>query len=319
MPGVASAQSLPLSLRGNRSLDTWLRIDAGGTVTVFSGKVELGQGIRTALAQVVADELDVAIDRLRMATVDTLGSPNEGRTTGSNSVPDGGTALRVASAQARQLLLENAAARLGSDVADLNVEDGVVSARNGRSVSYWELLADGRFDTEIDAQAIPKPHNSYTYVGTSQPRVDLPAKFLGEPAYIHDMRPPNMVHARVVRGDLAVSEIVSVDDAPVRRMPGVVAVVRDGNFLAVVTEREEQAIDAAAALRSATRWRTSRRYPGPAALPSILRDVETADELIAETPSNGAQIVREFSANYSRPFIAHASLGPSCAIGQWDG
>ena len=319
IPGVAAAQSLPRSLRRNPRLDSWLRIEAGGTVTVFSGKVELGQGIRTALAQVVADELDVSIDRLRMATVDTSGSPNEGRTTGSNSVPDGGTALRVASAQARKLLLENAAARLGSDAADLTVEDGVVNAASGRSISYWELLADGRFDAEIDGQAAPKPHDAYTYVGTSVPRLDLPAKFTGQPAYIQDMRLPDMVHARVVRGDLAVSEIVSVDDAAVKRMPGVTAVVRDGNFLAVVAEREEQAIDAAAALRDATRWRTSRRYPQPGALPHMLRELETADERIAEVPPNGAAVVRTLSADYSRPFIAHASLGPSCAIAHWDG
>ncbi len=318
MPGRASAQSLPLSLRRNRDLDTWLRIEAGGTVAVFSGKVELGQGIRTALAQVVADELDVSIDRVRMATVDTLRSPDEGRTTGSNSVPDGGTALRVASAQARGLLIENAAARLGADATDLTVNDGVVRAPGGRSISYWELLGDGRFDAEIDGQAALKAHDTYTYVGTSQPRIDLPAKFTGEPAYIQDMRLPGMVHARVVRGDLAVSEIVSVDDAAVRRMPGVIAVVRDGNFLAVVAEREEQAIDAAAALRDATRWRASRHYPQPGALPLMLRELETADERIAEVPPSGAAVARTLSADYSRPFIAHASLGPSCAIAQWD-
>ncbi|MDH3419439.1 MAG: molybdopterin-dependent oxidoreductase, partial [Gammaproteobacteria bacterium] len=128
-----------------------------------------------------------------------------------------------------------------------------------------------------------------------------------------------LVHARIVRGDLAVSEIVSTDDAAVRRMPGVISVVRDGNFLAVVAEREEQAIDAAAALRAATRWRTSRRYPAPDALPLLLRDLETADEVIAEVPPTGAQVVRTLGADYSRPFIAHASLGPSCAIAQWDG
>jgi CO/xanthine dehydrogenase Mo-binding subunit len=319
VPGIAAAQSLPRSLRGNRSLDTWLRIDTGGTVTVFSGKVELGQGIRTALSQVVADELDVSIDRLRMATVDTSASPNEGRTTGSNSVPDGGTALRVAAAQARQILVENAATQLGADAGSLTVEDGVVSDGGGRSVSYWDLLGDGRFETEVDGRVPPKAHDTYTYVGTSQPRIDLPAKFTGQPAYVHDMRLPDMAHARIVRGDIAVSDIVSLDDSAVRQMPGVVDVVRDGNFLAVVTEREEQAIAAAAALRDATRWRAPKAYPAPGALPLMLRELETADELIAEVPPDGADIVREFRADYSRPFIAHASLGPSCAVAQWDG
>jgi len=320
MPLAATAQSLPRSVRGNRSLDTWLRLDADGTVTVFSGKVELGQGIRTALAQVVADELDVSINRLRMATVDTIGSPDEGRTTGSNSVPDGGTALRYAAAQARQILLENAAGHLGADSSALTIEDGIVSADGGRRVvSYWELLSDGRFNAEIDGEAALKPYTGYRYVGTAQPREDLPAKFTGEPAYIHDIRLPDMVHARIVRGTMAVSEVVSVDDTAVRRMPGVISVARDGNFLAVVAEREEQAVAAAEALREATRWRAPKRYPAPGALPLLLRELETVDERIAEVPANGAEVVRELRADYSRPFVAHASLGPSCAIAHWDG
>jgi len=319
-PSLAGAQSLPRSLRGNRDLDMWLRIDAGGTVTVFSGKVELGQGIKTALAQVVADELDVSMARVRMATTDTARSPNEGRTVGSNSVPDGGSALRVASAQARQILFENAAAHLGADVNELVVDDGVVRVRGGdRSVTYWTLLSEDGFNTEVDGRAAPKPHDQYRYVGTAQPRIDLPSKFLGERAYIHDLRLPAMAHARIVRGDMAVSEIVSVDDAAVRRMPGVVTVVRDGNFLAVVAEREEQAVAAADALVKATRWRAPKSYPSRDALPALLRRLPTEDSVIAETPATGAVIAREFHADYSRPFIAHASLGPSCALAHWDG
>ncbi|HEX9876626.1 MAG TPA: molybdopterin cofactor-binding domain-containing protein [Gammaproteobacteria bacterium] len=320
VPGLLEAQSLPRSLRGNPDLDTWLRVDAGGTITVFSGKVELGQGIHTALAQVVADELDVGLGRLRMATVDTSGSPDEGRTVGSNSVPDGAGALRFAAAQARKILVENAAARLGVDARELSVADGVVRANGGgAAVSYWELLSDDGFNAEADGSAAPKPHTEHRYVGSPQPRVDLPAKFCGEPAYIHDVRLPGMAHARVVRGEMAVSEIVSIDDAAVSRMPGVLQVVRDGNFLAVVAEREEQAIAAAEALRRATRWRAPKAYPGPDALPALLRQLPTEDSVISETPPGGAEVVREFQAEYSRPFLAHASLGPSCAIAQWDG
>jgi len=320
VPSVARAQSLPRSIRGNRSLDTWLRIDSGGTVTVFSGKVELGQGIRTALAQVVADELDVSIDRLRMATVDTAGSPDEGRTVGSNSVPDGGSALRVAAAQARQVLLRNASTRLGVPASELSVDDGVIKAISTRqSVTYWDLLGGDGFDTEIDGSAQPKPHNQHRYVGSPQPRVDLPAKFFGQPAYIHDIRLPDMVHARIVRGPMAGSVIEASDEAAARRMPGVVTVVRDGNFLAVVAEREEQAIAAADGLRSVTRWRAPRSYPAPDALPALLRTLATEDSVISELPPGPTAVVRELSADYSRPFLSHASLGPSCAIAQWDG
>jgi nicotinate dehydrogenase subunit B len=319
-PRLASAQSIPRSLRRNPGLDTWLRIDVGGTVTVFSGKVELGQGIRTALAQVAAEELDVAIERLRMATVDTAGSPDEGRTVGSNSVPDSGSALRVAAAQARQVLLHNAAAELGVPPGELSVTDGLVTAASsGRSVSYWDLLAGKHFETEIDGSAAPKPFREHRYVGKPIQRVDLPAKFTGQPAYIHDIRLPDMAHARVVRAPIAASDIVSSDDSQVRRMPGVVTVVRDGNFLAVVAEREEQAIAAAAALKSATRWKTAQKYPQRDALPLLLRQLPTRDSVIRESTPTDIPVVRELEAAYSRPFLSHASLGPSCSIAQWDG
>ncbi|HSG64614.1 MAG TPA: molybdopterin cofactor-binding domain-containing protein, partial [Gammaproteobacteria bacterium] len=318
LPRVSGAQSLPRSVRSNRDLDTWLRIEAEGTVTVFSGKCELGQGIKTALAQVVADELDVDIARLRMATVDTARSPDEGRTVGSNSVPDSGSALRVAAAQARKILLDNAAARLSVPASELTVADGVVSG-GSRSVSYWELLSERGFDAEIDGSGAPKAHSGYRYVGRPQERVDLPAKFHGEPAFIHDLRLPNMAHARVVRGPMAVSEIVAVDDRGVREMPGVVEVVRDGNFLAVVADREEQAVAAAGVLRKATRWRAPKAYPAGEALPALLRGLRTEDSVIAETPPADTEVVRELTAAYSRPFIAHASLGPSCGVAEWDG
>jgi CO/xanthine dehydrogenase Mo-binding subunit len=315
----ANALSLPRSLRRNPSLDTWLRIDALGTVTVFSGKVELGQGIRTALAQVVADELDVAIHRIRMATVDTSHSPDEGRTVGSNSVADSGSALRHAAAQARQILLDNAAARLGTRATGLSVEDGVVSARDGRAVTYWELLGDQSFEADIRDATPVKPASAHRYVGAPQQRLDLPAKLFGAPAYIQDMRLPGMAHARVVRGDAAVSELLSVDDTGVRRMPGVVEVVRDGNFLAVVAEREEQAIAAAVALKETTSWRPPPAPPSLEDLPSLLQRLPTEDQVIVSAPPADPAVAREISASYSRPFISHASLGPSCAIARWDG
>ncbi len=319
IPTSGFAQTLPRSLGRNRRLDAWVRIEADGTVTVFSGKVELGQGIRTAIAQVAADELDVSLERLRAPTVDTAGSPDEGRTTGSNSVPDGGTAMRYACAQARELLLRNAAAHLGVDVADLAVDDGTVTASSsGQSVTYWALLGGRRFDAEADATAEPKSPASYRYVGRSEPRLDLAAKFTGQTAYIQDIRLPGMLHARIVRGDRAVSQIESFDDTHIRGLPGVVSVVRDGNFLAVVAEREEQAIAAATALRAATQWR-STPYPAGEDMSALLRKLPTMDEIVSEIPPGDTPVVRELEAAYSRPFIAHASLGPSCSVAEWDG
>lgn len=320
MPRTFAAGPLPRSLAANPDLDSWLRIDADGTVSVFSGKCEIGQGIKTALAQVVADELDVALERIRMHTVDTARSPNEGRTVGSNSVPDSGTALRLAAAEARQLLFENASERLGAPLEQLGVDDGrIIANGGGRSVTYWELLSGERFNTRVSGEARVKNPDLHRYVGTSQPRIDLPAKFLGEAAYLHDLVMPGMLHARIVRGEMAVSRLVSVDEEAVRRMPGVVSVVRNGNFLAVLARREEQAVAAAAELRRTARWEAPGSYPGPDELPMLLRDLPTEDTLITEIRGDAGPVAREVEAEYSRPFIAHAAIGPSAALAQWDG
>ncbi|MBT8336493.1 MAG: molybdopterin-dependent oxidoreductase [Gemmatimonadetes bacterium] len=319
LSSLADRWALPRSLRDNRTLDTWLRIDAGGTVTAFSGKVELGQGIRTALAQIVSDELDVSIDRLRMASVDTGRSPDEGRTAGSDSVADSGSALRHAAAQARRILLDNAGARLTVDPGELRVDDGVVHTPDGRSVSYWELLGDRGFDADLRPDVIVKAPAESRSVGTSLPRLDLPAKVFGEPAFIQDLRLPDMVHARVVRGGTVARQVPSGAEDTVRGMPGVVDVVRDGDFLAVVAGREEQAIAAAAALRETMPPLAPAPEPPPDDVPSLLRQLEASDEVIADTSRGAPGVAREFSAEYSRPFLSHASLGPSCAIAQWDG
>ena len=264
--------SLPPNLGRNPDLDTWIRVNADGSISISSGKCEIGQGIRTALAQIVADELDVAIERIHMQDVDTAHSPNEGATTGSNSVKDSGAALRVAAAEARHLLVESAAERLALPAARLSVEDGRVHSDTGReSVTYWDLLGDGRFNTRADGTVEPKSPESYRYVGTSVERLDLPAKFFGEPAFIQDLRLPGMLHARMVRSAVDAARLTGVETEAVARMPGVVAVVHDGSFLAVVAAREEQAIAAAEVLRDEAVWETVRTLPEPSEFPGLLR------------------------------------------------
>ena len=321
VPSVGRAQTqrrLAGSLRRNPQLDTWLKLNANGTVDVFAGKVELGQGIRTALAQIVADELDVALERIQMQNVDTARSANEGRTVGSNSVHDSGSALRAAGAEARRILLANASKRLGVDAARLSVDDGRILL-DGRSADadYWHLL-DGGFNADISATVPAKDPSSYRYVGRPVPRLDLPSKFFGDAAYIQDLRLPGMVHARVVRPGVDL-ELVEFDSAAVRKMPGVVDVVRDGSFLAVVAEREEQAVNAALALDRASRWRRAEPLPQPDAYPDLLRQLPIEESVIADTSATPVEVASEFEAEYSRPYIAHASIGPSTAIAQWDG
>ena len=317
---TAAQLPLPRSLAANPELDTWLRIGRDGSVTVFSGKCELGQGIKTALAQVVADELDVSIARIQMETVDTAHSPNEGRTVGSNSVPDSGRALRLAAAQARQILLDNAGRRLGIAVDQLRVEDGLISPSGGsQSVSYWQLLSEDGFNTDISGEVEPKHPQLHRYVGAAEPRIDLPAKFFGEAAFIHDLVLPGMLHARIVRAEIAASRLISADYETTRNMPGVTKVVQNGSFLAVLARREEQAVAAAEVLRASARWETVTTYPDPAELVSLLMTLPCEDSVIAATSSAANPVLREFEAQYSRPFIAHASIGPSAALAQWDG
>ena len=192
VPRLAFSQgAMPRSLEANPNLDTWLRINADATVSIWTGKAELGQGIRTALAQIAAEELDVAFERIRIEAVDTARSPSEGRTTGSVSIERSGAAIRMASAEARQLLLHNAAARLNIPAERLSVNDGQVLA-DGRDaeLSYRELLSDAAFDTRATASVAPKHPDQHRIVGTAQERIDLPAKFFGEPAYVHDVRLP---------------------------------------------------------------------------------------------------------------------------------
>jgi CO/xanthine dehydrogenase Mo-binding subunit len=311
---------LPGSLAQHKRLDTWLRVGADGTVTVLSGKVELGQGIRTALAQIVADELDVALDRLRLPSADTELSPDEGYTSGSVSIQQSGAALRQAAAEARLLLVELASTRLGAPAAELAVDDGRVTRRAGGSSSpattYWELVSDATLEVEATGRARPKAHAERRLVGRPVPRLDVPGKVFGEPVFVHDLRLPGMLHARVVRPPSYAARLAAVDEAAASALPGSVRIVRDGSFLAVVAEREEQAVAAAAALAGAARWTEATELPDSARLVEHLKRLPARDGTVSskgpEPPTVAGAATIE--AEYAKPFLAHASLAPSCAV-----
>lgn len=323
----ANAQSgsgLPGSITANPRLDMWLRIGADGSVSVATGKAEIGQGIGTALAQIAADELDVAFTRISMVAPDTSVSPNEGRTVGSLSIQQSGSAIRIAAAQARGILLSNAAAQLNANRDQLEVNDGEISVRgSARSLTYWELIEDADFDVEISGAFEPKTADDYELVGKAMRRTDMPAKFFGGSAYLQDVRLPDMLHARIVRPALAPARLIETDIESAEAMPGVTGVVRNGSFLAVVAEREEQAIAAADLLRSNSRWDQSRTLPDQDDFPELLQQLESDTEVIFErgsaTPAGAAENTRQFSAAYSRPYLAHASISPSAALAQFDG
>ncbi len=316
----APPRKLPGNLNTNRRLDRWLRINRDGTVTVFPGKVEIGQGILTALAQIVAEELDVSYGRIRLAPADTTYSPNEGMTSGSQSITDGGVALRYAAAEARDLLLQRAAARLGVSLEQLAVADGTVTSRSGGSVSYWELATDDLLAREATAEIAPKPAAQHTVIGIAVPRRDIPAKVRGAPSYVHDLDPPGLLHGRIARPPSYDARLAGIDEAEVRALPGVVAVVRDGSFLGVVAEREEQAIRALTRLKRIARWEESTVLPETMD-PRFLFKETTEDEVISEKRDAvaAARGAKTLEAEYTRPYIAHASIGPSCAVARFEG
>jgi nicotinate dehydrogenase subunit B len=314
-----SGPKLPGSLQTNRMLDGWLRINPDGSVTAFTGKVEIGQGIVTALAQIVADELDVDLARVSMISGDTATTPNEGVTSGSRSIEDSGAALRAACAEARGILLDTAAAKLSVPAPSLRVEDGVVFAPGGAKATYGELTTAAMFKREATGQAKTKPPSAHRFTGKSIPRRDIPAKVTGGPAYVHDMRLPGMVFGRVVRPPSPRAQLVSVDEQAARAMPGVVAVVRDGSFLAVAAEREEQAVAAARTLGKAASWQeTPSLPPSGRALFDHMRQQPSQQNVVSEKSEPAPAAAKMFSATFTRPFQAHAAIGPSCAVAQWE-
>ena len=308
-----NAPQLPANLKANPRLDRWVRFDADRTVTVFSGKVELGQGIETAMAQIAAEELDVPLDRVALVAGDTAIGPNEGFTAGSQSIEQGGTAMRAACAEVRKLFVETAARRLEVSAAELAVRDGTIEVPGtDLRTSYWDLAAEVSLAREATGEAAPKPAARYSIIGKSVPRRDLPAKFTGA-AYIHDMELPGMVHARVLRPPTYSARLVAFDADAVRALPGVVSVVVNGNFVGICAEREEQAVKALEAARGAARWDDKPALPEPVEIRDLLPRLPTETKTVFTKGVTGGTAAKRLEATYSRPYLAHASLGPSCA------
>jgi CO/xanthine dehydrogenase Mo-binding subunit len=313
---VTGKPALPGSLAAIPRLSRWLAIGRDGTVTVTSGKVELGQGILTALAQIVAEELDVDLDRIRMAAADTTRSPNEGVTSGSLSIQDSGAALRRVCAEARALLIERAAERLDVRANLFTVEDGTVSG-GGRSATYWELIDDALLDRDATGTVAPKAPADYRVVGKAALRRDLPDKVMGRPRYVQDLVLPDMLYGRIVRPDRRFARLLSVDETKARAVPGVVEVVRDGSFLGVLAEREDAAIAALRALRRDSRWEDAPA--GPTDIDAWLRTHAVEDKTISEKTDEAAaaRARRRFAASFAKPYLSHAPIGPSCAAARW--
>src|SRR3954468_19452087 len=312
-------QNLPPSLAANPLLSSWIRIAPEGHVVISPGKVEIGQGIVTALAQIAADELDLDLRRVRMIRATTAGSPNEGVTSGSLSVQQSGRAIRHVCAEVRQILLAAAADRLGVGIDALAVGDGEISGPGNVRTSYWELADEISLDRQV-AGATPKSSARRALAGSSGPRLDIPHQASGQPRFIHDLPLPGMLHGRVLRAEMPGAKLVELNEDRARGIPGLVAIVRDGNFAGVVSQTEDGAEAALKALRKGSVWSSREALPDENGLADWLKSQPVESTVIdRRTAPNSGTRSRTMRRQYTRPYIAHASIAPSCAMAQWSG
>jgi nicotinate dehydrogenase subunit B len=321
LPGAALAQSpAPAKSLALTDVDAFLAIDKAGKVTVYSGKVDLGTGVSTALRQIVADELDVAMAKIDLVQGDTALTPDQGITFGSLSIQNGGMQLRQAAATARSALLEEAAKRLNAGKADLLVDDGVIRPKSGNAkTSYAELIGGQTLSLKLDDKAPVKDPADFKYVGKPVPRLDIPDKVTGRFTYMQDFRLPGMLQGRVVRPPGIGATLQSVDEGSVQNVPGLVKVVREGNFLAVVAETEWAAIKASQQIKAT--WSSWDGLPDQNKLWDFVRSTKVVkDEVtsnVGDTAAALAQDGRKLSATYDFAIHTHGSIGPSCAVAEF--
>jgi CO/xanthine dehydrogenase Mo-binding subunit len=315
--GEPSKRGLPGSLDDTPRVDAWIRIDASGAVTILTGKAELGQGLKTALLQVAAEELKLPLDRLSLVTADTARTPNEGYTAASHSMRDSGTAIRHATAQARELLRDEAARRLGVPATSLQVRDGEVFGADGVRLGFGELVRDQLLSVDAQQTSRLTSPSGFTVMNRPVARIDIPTKVTGGAAYVQDLRPEGMLHGRVVRPPSYGATLRDCDVARVERMSGIVKVVRDGDFLGIVAEREWIAVQAMRTLAATTTWIERQELPDEADLPAALMNLPSRDTTIHDT-GNPGKLGILVENTFSRPYLTHGSIGPACALAQFE-
>jgi len=310
------------SQQGNRNkVDSWIRMETTGRVTVLTGKTELGQGIRTALMQIAAEELDVDMTRMHIVIAETGLTPDERYTAGSASIEGSGKTIRYAAATARNTLLKRASLYLNASMENLIVEDGTISNQtSGQQITYWQLLNGESIETEVDEQALLKDPASYKLVGTAYPREDITVMATAMPYFLQDIRLPGMVHARVLHPPGYGSTLAAIVTAEAADMPGVLKIIRDGSFIAVIAEEEYQAIKAWKTLSGAVEWNKQTISSSENRVFTEMQQQATEAEVIKEAAGFKeiySKSSSRYEARYQRPYQMHGSIGPSCAIAQW--
>jgi nicotinate dehydrogenase subunit B len=336
MNAALPGSTLPPDVANNPVLSRWVRFAADGMIELYAGKVELGQGIGTTQLQIAADELDVPLASIRLCVGNTGICPDQGLTAGSLSTEVGGMALRLVCAEVRQLFVQEAARRLGVAPSAVSVAEGRFSLagppQGGPSLGYLDLAPSVDLDCHASGLAHPKPHEARIIAGRAVQRPDLLRKLSGA-GYIHDLELPGMLHGRMVRPPSYGADLKCFDQAAreaILALPGVHSLLVDGRYIGVCAEREEQAIAAAAAVRRAAVWAEAETLPQERDDQAWIKDLDCESSIVDERniedtlvvqgagSTGGGSIVHRVSADYSRPFLAHASIGPSCALAQWD-
>jgi nicotinate dehydrogenase subunit B len=324
----AGAQMFEVGSPGSpppNQVDSWIAIAADGTITAYSGKEELGQGISTAQTQLVAEEVSVPFDRVHLVFCDTAFTPDEGVTSGSQSHPTNFNHknLAQAAATARETLYRLASERLGVPLDQLTAADGVIKATSdpSKSTTYGELLGGKKFNLTVDPNAKRKPAREWTILGTSAKRPDLPAVMTGRFEFVHNVRLPGMLHGRVVRPPAVGATVVSVDESSVRGVPGLVKVVVKKNFVGVVAQKQWQAAQAAEMLK--VNWTPGTGLPKQSEIYDYVRNLKpTRDTLLVDSQDVDqklGQAATVLKATYHHPYQMHGSMGTSCAVADVEG
>ena len=318
LPGRALAQGAAGATRllDPKEVDSFLAINGDGTVTLYCGMVDLGQGLRISMPQIAAEELGIGVDKIKFVEGDTALTPDQGRTSGSNGIQRGGMQIRQAAATARKTLIDLAAQRLNAKPEDLIASGGEVKPKaGGAGVSFASLIGGRQFDLKLDPKAPLKDPATYTIVGKPLARPDVPEKCFGTHVYMHDFAVPDMLHARVIRPTAVGAKLVSVDETSIKDIPGA-KVVRVKDLVAVVADDEWSAIRASRALRA--QWSEWAGLPAQANLAAALRaDADIVDETLVNKGRPAAQRpdgAKVLTATYYWPMQSHASIGPSCAV-----
>lgn len=315
---MSTPARLPGSLETNKRIGAWVKVHKEGTIEIRPGKVDIGQGISTALAQIAADELGIKLDRIRMVRATTVSSPDEGVTSGSQSIQESGTAIRWVCAEVRAIYLALAAEKLGVPADKLKIEDGAILGEGNLASSYWELADDKLLDRNATASAKPLASAARKLAGQPVQRLDIPDKVFGRPRFLHDQQLEGLLHGRVVRPARPGAKLVSLDDAKAKAIPGVVTIVRDGNFIGVVADNEASAVKAHEALTKGATWDGGVAVPDNANLKGWLTSQPAETTISAKQDGKAtAPKLKTIRREYTKPYIAHASIGPSAAIAVW--